>query len=174
MKKSIIVFFLIIFINNSFCAFDEKTIEPFLGPYKLKNNISNNCPKKLMLMAECSLSRLTLRNSEQFDFIFEDFKGINEGEVKLFSKNKNIGSRLVTFKNNNLTSESKEYWEKSKSWLSYYHHLKLEKGLMTYSQHLRWQSMKDKKEEYNCEYVFDKEKNEEIINEIQNKSHKKP
>lgn len=112
-----IIIFLILISSHTFAQFDDNVIEPFLGPYELSKKIIGDCPKSLVLIAECSLDQLDLRNSDDLDFVFLSFKSINSGEAVTKIADQIVERSLTTFNNLELSSSHIKYPTGPQGWV---------------------------------------------------------
>ncbi|MCF8059942.1 MAG: hypothetical protein K9K67_11635 [Bacteriovoracaceae bacterium] len=153
--------FLVIASFDSFALFDDKTIEPFLGPYKISKNNSKNCPRKLTLMAMCTLGQLDLKHTKDFDFDFINFKGVNEGEMITSINGKEVEKTITKFQKFQLISNRKTYMKKFKQWMEIDTRLNLGPKKFNIS---KTQVLLGKKNvQLDCEYTFDEAENKRIL-----------
>ncbi len=157
--RFIIVVSVLVFSFNGHSLFDDKIIEPYLGPYKLLKNKTKNCPKRLILMASCSLGELSLRNVENPDFNFLNLSGVNEGIIVSKIGGQTIEKIKSTFKDLELLSNKKSYVKRYKKWFESEIRLILKKKRFI----LQKTSITPKNNlSLYCEYVFDEKENEKI------------
>lgn len=159
--RSLIVFLLI--NSKAFASFDDNTISPFLGPYKINKSVVGNCPSTLLLMAQCTLDRLDLKNSEDPDFDFISFKGINSGEMITTIKNQIVEKSITAFDNLEIKSSKETYFSRYKRWFREKADLSLgeKKFILKKSK----ENFKTKKyiTELQCEYIFDEIANKKML-----------
>lgn len=162
--KTILLFLVLSFIKNSFALFNDKVIEPFLGPYKISQNETTNCPPKLSLMAMCTLSQLDLKHTDYLDFDFIKFKGINEGIMITRIKDVMIEKNETTFKNLKLVSKGKSYQKRYERWFQSEIQLTFKKKKFHLIKFHRSDKNQELKITLDCKYEFDEIENEKILN----------
>lgn len=153
--KLMLMGLLLISSIESFALFDDKTIEPFLGPYKIQKNSTRNCPKNLLLIAMCSLSELSLKNTHNPDFDFLKFKGINEGLMITKNKNQEVKRSNTVFEKLQLSSTQETFQKRFNNWFE----TKVTLSLKKKEFHLKkFQNYKNKSKQsliLDCQYSFD-------------------
>ncbi len=106
-------------------------------------------------MAQCTLDRLDIKNTENPDFDFITFKGINAGEMITKIKNQIIEKNITTFDNLQIKSSKETYFGRYKEWFREKADLSLgtKRFVLTKSK----EDFKTKKyiTELQCEYIFD-------------------
>ncbi len=161
MNKVFFIFSLIL-CTNSYALFNDKTVEPFLGPYKLSKNITKNCPSNLLLMAMCSLGQLDLKHTKNLDFTFLSFKGINEGEMITRINGSVVGKSKSEFNNLELMSKKESYIKRYNMWFETETSLRLSKKNFILVKKQRRNRKDDYKLSLSCEYVFDETENKRM------------
>ena len=111
----------LVFCSSSLASFDDKDIERYLGPYKLEQtendeNTSNLCPQALVLMAECTLTQLTLRHLNENDFVFISFEGVNEGEMVTRIKKQIVAKSNTVLHDARLDTTTEKYQKRYHAW----------------------------------------------------------
>ncbi|MDO9183782.1 MAG: hypothetical protein Q7U04_15310 [Bacteriovorax sp.] len=166
----LISFFII--SSGAFAQFDDNSISPFLGPYKINKTFVGSCPSTLLLMAQCTLDRLDLKNTENPDFDFISFKGINAGEMITTVKNQIVQKSITTFDNLEIKSSNETYFSRYKEWFREKADLGLseKKFILKKSK----EDIKTKKfiTELHCEYIFDEIANKKILNSFHSEKSK--
>lgn len=161
-------YLLLFFIASSsvFAHFDDAIISPFLGPYKISQISIGNCPNTLLLMAQCTLERLDLKNSENPDFDFLSFKGINAGEMITTINGQIIEKNLTTFEKLTIISIRETYFSRYKAWFKEKTELTLNGKKFVFKK-LK-EDLKTKKDvtELQCEYAFDEIENKKTLDAL--------
>ena len=170
-KLVAVLLIIIITSSNAFALFDDKAIEPYLGPYKLEapNRIDKSgeiCPKTLLLTAECTLSELSLRKADDHDFSFLTFSGINEGELVTRIKKQIIEKSNTTFNDLKIISTQESYLKRYSSWCDKKTELILGEKKFTLKKYKRKGKAKEYTTILHCDYNFDDNANNKMIEEF--------
>lgn len=169
--KTFLTIFLVLASINSNALFDDKTIGPYLGPYKLSKNNSKNCPGELSLIAMCTLGQLDLKHTKNMDFDFMKFKGVNEGEMITSINGNEVEKMITSFEKLQLVSNKKSFMKRYKQWLEVDTKLILKPKKFSLA---KTQILSGKKRVlFDCEYVFDEVENKKILETFNNQKKSK-
>ena len=140
---------------SAFAQFDDATIAPFLGPYKINKTLIGNCPSTLLFMAQCTLDRLDIKNTENPDFDYITFRGINAGEMITKIKNQIIEKNITTFDSLQVKSYKETYFSRYKEWFREKADLSLSGKRFVLKKSKEDFKTKNYITELHCEYIFD-------------------
>ena len=143
--------------------FSDEIITPHLGPYKLEKNYLGECPKSLTIIAECSLSQLALKKTDELFFDFLILKGINSGEMMTRIGDTLVEKSLTVMEKLILTSQRSRYMANYKAWFS--ENIELELNIKKFNLKISQMDIKNKHSKIvlNCSYIFDEVENKKIL-----------
>lgn len=122
---------------------------------KYYKTLVGSCPNTLLFMAQCTLDRLDLKNTENPDFDFISFKGINAGEMITTIKNQIIEKNMTTFDNLEIKSSKETYLSRYKEWFREKADLSLSEKKFVLKKLKEDFKTKKYVTELHCEYIFD-------------------
>ncbi len=137
---------------SAFAAYTEKEIEPHIGPYKLEQGKTKNCPKEISVFAHCTLGVLSLNHPDNPDFVFEEFTSLNKGK-KVTKEGKRIIEEFEANYDNKVINSKKTIYLPNGGSYQEKGLLKFQKDTMLYS--LVYQDEKKTREISHCLYKKD-------------------